>query len=149
MNTRKKLKIYIGVVFVALLVIGSWGISRLQGLRAPELPQVEEENILREEEKETATLVIADGDEVLQEIEVSLEKEDTVLALMNRADLDFEYEEYNTGVLVTSISGLENNAEEGKYWIYYVDGEKGDSGASDYVVQPDQVIKWRFEEVDW
>ncbi|MBU7014499.1 MAG: DUF4430 domain-containing protein [Theionarchaea archaeon] len=54
------------------------------------------------------------------------------------------YEE--EGGFVTSINGIEQNPSENIYWIYYVNGELGQVGAADYVVEEGDEITWKLEK---
>lgn len=48
------------------------------------------------------------------------------------------------GEYVESINGVVGGAD-GKYWLFYVNGEPAIVGASEYVTKSGDTIEWRFE----
>lgn len=50
------------------------------------------------------------------------------------------------GMFIKSIDGKEGSVETGYFWILYINGEKATQGASFIVVEPGQVISWKYEE---
>lgn len=46
--------------------------------------------------------------------------------------------------MVTSIDGQTNQGDEGRNWIYRVNGELADKSCGVYEVRPDDVIMWTF-----
>lgn len=48
------------------------------------------------------------------------------------------------GEYVESISGVVGGTD-GKYWLFYVNGEPAMVGASEYVTEDGDTIEWRFE----
>lgn len=73
------------------------------------------------------------------------QEEQTVFDFMETSALVIEYTEYDFGNYITSIEGFESGADD-KYWVYYINGNSAVVGASDYVLQPGDVIQWKFEE---
>ena len=49
------------------------------------------------------------------------------------------------GFLVEEINGLTQNPKEGMYWIYYINGETASVGVSQYILQPNDIIEWKYE----
>lgn len=52
------------------------------------------------------------------------------------------------GFFVEEINGLVQNPKERTYWIYYINGETASVGASQYIVQPNDIIEWRYEKAN-
>jgi len=50
------------------------------------------------------------------------------------------------GAFVTSINGLAGDS--GHYWAFYVNGEYGQTGASQTILKAGDVIKFAYEEID-
>lgn len=53
--------------------------------------------------------------------------------------------EFSFGKLVESINGVKNGTDN-KYWILYINGTQSKVGASEYIIQKNDIIEWRFEE---
>ena len=76
------------------------------------------------------------------------------------ADLLFECaERYNFSVnanfwqgynslFVEAINDIENG-EDGRYWQYYVNDRFADVGCSNYFLEDNDVVEWRFEQPSW
>ena len=76
------------------------------------------------------------------------------------ADLLFECaSHYNFGVeteywrgydsyFIESINGIENG-ENDSYWQYYVNDQFADVGCSNYFLNDNDVVEWRFESSSW
>lgn len=69
-------------------------------------------------------------------------------ALEKTSDLSFQTRNYggNLGHFITAIQGKKNNDEPGKYWIYYINDKKATVGISTYILQPHDIIEWKYEE---
>ena len=55
-----------------------------------------------------------------------------------------ETKESAYGTLVDSINGVKNGTD-GKYWLFYVDGQMASVGADAFVSEGGENIEWRFE----
>lgn len=55
-----------------------------------------------------------------------------------------ETKSYSFGKTVESIDGV--RSENGKYWIYYINGQTASVGAGAYVLQPNDLIEWKLEK---
>ena len=61
--------------------------------------------------------------------------------------LSFEGNQFaEMGFFVEGINGLQQNPRAGKYWIYYINGQKAKVGISVYRVQTHDVISWKYED---
>ncbi len=48
------------------------------------------------------------------------------------------------GKFVEEINGIRSNGS--KFWIYYVNGKKAEIGVSNYMLNPGDVVSWRYEK---
>ena len=55
------------------------------------------------------------------------------------------YDLEEDGGFISEIEGYEQDADEGIYWLYYVNGESGEVGAADYAPEEADQIEWRLE----
>lgn len=53
------------------------------------------------------------------------------------------------GEFVEEINGIKNNQATGEYWIYYINGESAKMGVSNYIIKPNDVIKWNYEKANF
>lgn len=59
----------------------------------------------------------------------------------------FETEYFSgLGFFVTSIGGIKNDPSGGRYWTLYVNGERSNLGASNYILISGDSIEWKLEK---
>lgn len=57
-----------------------------------------------------------------------------------------EFKNYSgLGYFVDSINGKGSDKLHGKYWIYYINGVKAQTGISSYILKLNDVITWKYE----
>lgn len=49
---------------------------------------------------------------------------------------------------VVAINNI-HNGEDGMYWQYFVNGNFADIGCSNYILDENDVVEWRFEHSRW
>ena len=49
---------------------------------------------------------------------------------------------------IVAINNI-HNGEDGKYWQYYINGNFSDVGCSNYLLDDNDVVEWRFEHPRW
>lgn len=77
----------------------------------------------------------------------SSETELTVLGLMDQlVGQGFAYtsEQYDFGVFVTSIDGLQNNSDSRQYWTYTVDNQPAVIGVDQYRLEDNDTVSWSY-----
>ena len=94
-----------------------------------QIEQNQNNNNSSEEAEEVVTIIISkdQNDEVITEKEVVIEDGAILLDVMKE---HFELEE--EGGFITSIEGIEQDEDEGKYWMYSVNDEQPPVGAGEY-----------------
>ena len=88
------------------------------------------------------------GNGTLKTFERSLSPNETMLQLLTDAakesGIGLETKNYGSlGVLVVQIGQMKNGDGE-KYWQYWVNNIAPPLGADKYIVQPGDVIEWKF-----
>ncbi len=86
--------------------------------------------------------------------EVAMKQGRTAYDLMvatasKRSDFSFSGREFSgLGFYVEEINGLRENHGQGLAWIYYINGAKAPVGVSNYIVRTNDVIEWKYEEME-
>ncbi len=94
----------------------------------------------------SATLKVAD-----KEYTAELTDPVTVYEMMDktRRQTDFTFESRNhdyLGHFITAINGTLNDKKTGRFWIYYVNGEKARIGISNRILKNNDIIEWKYEK---
>jgi hypothetical protein len=51
------------------------------------------------------------------------------------------------GLFIEAIDGIESNAETGRYWFLYVNGQAAPAGASATIIHPGDTVTWQYEQM--
>lgn len=131
---NSKLLLLIGIFFFAFtFVIFS----------KPQLPATNTTNETLPTEAQTITQNINFGGEAADISEnIVINDGENALDILTRSK-QIATKEYSFGTLVESIEGVANG-KEGRYWLYYINGEEAQVGAAEYKVQVGDVIEWRY-----
>jgi len=84
-----------------------------------------------------------------QSFEFDIKEGDTAFDLLKETGLDVDYTEYDFGIFINAIEGIENDEEKSMNWMYYVNGKKAEIGAREYIVKSDDNIEWKYEKISW
>jgi len=68
----------------------------------------------------------------------------TALALLKTKYPDIQTKKSDFGEYVDSINDIAGGTD-GKYWLFYINGQMASVGADAYVTKDGDVIQWRFE----
>lgn len=95
------------------------------------------------------TLVIIDDGEVEKRLELQLKGKATAFALLKlvaqNLGLALKTKEYDLGVFIEAV-GSKKNGEDGKYWLYYVNGEMPQVAADKKEINPGDKVEFKFEK---
>lgn len=102
-----------------------------------------------EEEKPpySATLKVS-----AQSYEISFDKEGITLEslmkkLQSESDFRFSGVNYSSmGFFVNEINGIKNDNKQGKYWVYYLNGQSAQAGVSIQKINSGYNIEWKYEK---
>lgn len=75
--------------------------------------------------------------------EVTAEEGEYLLDVMHE---NYEIEEADG--FISAIEGYEQDADNGLYWLYYINGESAEVGAADYAPEEADQIEWRLESFE-
>lgn len=101
-----------------------------------------EEQKLAEDEVRI-TITIDDGNQYVSEEIVQVEEGDILLNVLE----DAFYVEEDNG-FITSIERVSDDEDEGKYWMYYVDGEPSPVGAGEYELNGGEEITFDLQSIE-
>ena len=72
---------------------------------------------------------------------------DLMKILQLEQNLQFVVKEYSgLGAFVEEINGLKNDSTANKYWLYYINSQPAQVGISNYQLQANDLISWRYEK---
>lgn len=70
---------------------------------------------------------------------------DLLISISQKENVDFGFKNFSgLGFFVDSINGVKS--ENGKYWIYYINGKKAEEGISNYKLKEGDSILWKLED---
>ena len=92
-----------------------------------------------EQAEVTATISLVKDDKTMDEKTITVAEETSVMAAMQA---NFEMAE-DKG-MITSIEGVEQSEKENSYWMYTVNGEMAEKGASDTIVMDGDEIVFTY-----
>ncbi|CEI83780.1 hypothetical protein J18TS1_02700 [Oceanobacillus oncorhynchi subsp. incaldanensis] len=95
------------------------------------------------EDEVRITITIDEGNENVSEEVVQVEEGDILLDVMK----DTFYVEEDSG-FITSIERVSDDADEGKYWMYFVDGEAAEVGAGEYELNGGEEIIFDLQSME-
>lgn len=87
--------------------------------------------------------LLVEKEEETLERKVELQSGGTVFRVLKQSGIEFGYEEFENGVLITSIDRLFNGE---KSWVYYVNGEMPSKGVKQKVVKDNDEIKFKYQQ---
>lgn len=131
-----KRKYFLTIVFVIGIVLLSLFIFEPQN----EIPNKE---IYRQNAKIDTTIVVDfDSERASASAKLNIEKGENALSLLKEKH-EVQTKQYSFGDMVEAVDGVKGG--DGRYWIYYVNGETAKVGASDYKLKEGDKILWRLE----
>ena len=135
--------IIIGVIIITGLVIFSDKISDIFLEEETEAFQEPQENIVEQE----VILVIDYGDGNSQNFDIEFIEGMTAFDLLNdrAGELSLETKTYDIGVFIEAIDD-KKNGQDGKYWMYYVNGEMPMVSTDNMEIKPGDKVEFKFEE---
>lgn len=144
----RNLKILIGIGLISIIGIGVFGINTQ--LEIGKLTSVASFQVRTKTPiEEKALLIIDDGKASPQRFEMKVDEQTTVFDFLKQTGIALDYTEYDIGIFIEAIGGVQNNKKEKQNWMYYINGESAKQGVGKQVVKPGDKIEFRFEKVSW
>ena len=112
-------------------------------------PNVKETSVSLETVKKEVTLVIDNGQGDSKtfnaEFKEGMTPFDLLKAETEKSALTLETKNYDMGVFIEAIGGIKNG-KDGKYWLYYVNGEMPMVSADKMVIKAGDKVEFKFEK---
>lgn len=128
------------IVTAGVLVLDGIGQSEDRTYDAVLSTQIEQNNLI------PVSLIVGE-----ERYEVQVSPGSSVYDLMKYAEaqngLEFKGRSFSgMGFFIEEIQGKAQNNRAGMYWIYSINGKKAEVGVSNYIIQPNDVISWSYEQ---
>lgn len=142
----KTKNILVGIGIGIIIIVGSWIIfsDKIGQFIFQEEIRIPQENI----KKETVLLVIDNSEGTPKAFTAEFNEGITAFDLLkNKAEelnIPLKTKTYDIGILVEAI-GDKENGEDGKYWLYYVNGEMPMVAADKKEIKPGDKVEFKFE----
>ncbi len=149
----KKIGIFIGIGIGIIIIIGGaiiFSNKFWQPIAPKKVIQEEGEGLSGKEEiKKEVVLVIDDGEKEQKSFNAEFNKGITAFDLLkNKAEesnLNLKTKTYDIGIFIEAI-GDKENGQDGKYWLYYVNGELAQVAADKKELNPGDKVEFKFEK---
>ncbi|MFH1968231.1 MAG: DUF4430 domain-containing protein [bacterium] len=143
MSAKKSIFILIGVAII--VVVGGWlMLSNNFGQ-----PVLKETDSYQEQAEKEVSLTINDGEKEPQVLKVEFYGGMTAFDLLkNKSEelgFNLKTKTYDIGIMVEGI-GEKEGGEDGKYWMYYVNGELPMISADKNELKPGDQVEFKFEK---
>ena len=141
----KKINIFVVIAIGIIIFVSSW-IIFFNPFRQPDIGQ---EEVISEGIKKEAILVIDNGEEEPKIFKVEFNEKITAFDLLKKKTeeigLVLKTKIFDIGVMIESI-GDKENGENGKYWMYYVNGEMPMMAVDKKEIKAGDKIEFKFEK---
>ncbi|KGP70922.1 DUF4430 domain-containing protein [Pontibacillus yanchengensis] len=127
-----------------LVVFGLAACGQAEGGNSTSETTSNEETQQEAQEKVKVTISKNNGEETIEEKELSIEEGQTVFEVM---DENFELETDNSGGFITAVEGVKAKEEDKMAWFYTVNGKEAEVGAKEYELKPGDTIT--FDMHSW
>ena len=142
----KKINIFIIGISISLIIVVSLAMLLSKSVQLP----IKEEVIISQQKSEKKVAIIIDDSEELSKM-LGIEFKEGMTAfdlLSNKAEklnLVLELKTYDIGLFIEAI-GNKKNGEDGKYWLYYINGKMSQFAVDKQLLRPGDKVEFKFEE---
>lgn len=130
------------LVSALLVLFIGLGIYLYSNTKNPKLQQQEQTQV------STVKLKIDYGNGEIISYETEIKEDATVFSVLENAvqekEIPMETQQYDFGVFVKSINNLESDINLS--WIYFVNGNSGNVAADQKILQPGDLVEWKYIE---
>jgi hypothetical protein len=143
----KKIKIVIFaglfIIFVGIIFFfGTHNLFQAQNKSAPESAEVNSAS-------QKVFLTIDNGDGNPLNFQADQGSDTSAFGLLesetHKANNSVQTQEYEAGIFIQAI-GDKKNGDDGKYWLYYINGEMPQVSADNYLLKAGDKVEFKFEK---
>jgi hypothetical protein len=100
---------------------------------------------LQTEETVPITFII-EGAEYATKVKPNSTAYEAMNALREANKISFSTKSFSgLGYFIEEINGVKNSPRTGFYWTYYINNQEAKVGISTYIIKPNDIITWKFE----
>jgi hypothetical protein len=76
---------------------------------------------------------------------------DLMIDIKDNQDLTFDGKDYgpDMGFFIESINGIKGDTENNLYWVFYLNDKKAEAGFSATNLNPNDIITWKYEPLQF
>ena len=127
------------LLLISLGILGGLGTLVILEKRPDPTPAPQ----VKVEQLKLQTQVVIENEETRKEATVSAKTAFEALQnLAQQENLDLKTKQYDFGVFVEGIGGVENTKE--KAWIYFINGKSAEVAADKYELKNGDIIEWKY-----
>lgn len=109
------------------------------------ITQKAEQPVDQTSQEETQEASSAATAELMQEYSFTAEEDGQTAFDIFESNLDLEYTEYDFGVFVEGVNGI--NGDEENYWAFYLNDTYAEKGIKQTIVIKGDIVSLKYEEV--
>ncbi|XOU94031.1 MAG: DUF4430 domain-containing protein [Candidatus Kerfeldbacteria bacterium] len=137
-------KIIVGTIILAIIIIG---MALIQNNDNNTNTNIDNTNTTVTEEITISTTI--DSGETTNTYDKKISTDSTALNVLNliadEDDIILGTSTTDFGVLINSIDSIGEDADDGKYWSFYVNDEMASVGVADYIVSNNDIILMKYQ----
>ncbi len=101
---------------------------------------------LENSNKPISTTFIIDNAEYQLTVAPDTTAYDAMIQLQESSKISFSTKKFSSlGYFIEEINGIKNSPSTGFYWTLYINNEEAKVGASNYILKPNDIITWKYE----
>lgn len=144
-NSKIKTIFILSAIFIVIFLIFSCGVSNLVFQKEIKKYQENAPQII----DQRATLIINEGEGTPKTLKLGVQEGSTAFDLLKRAseklNISLRTKTYDIGILIEAI-GDKENGQDGKYWMYYINGEMPSVAADKKEIKVGDEVEFKFEK---
>lgn len=132
------------LILVLIAILAGFGIFKAGNVAEKEIGQLRKTTDFKQEKKAELISIklVIDKEQPIGK-EVKVKPNGTVFDSLQKSGVQFEFEEYDSGIFITSIEGISNPT---KSWMYYVNEKLGKKAVDKKQLNSGDVVKFKNQK---